>query len=56
MQHAQAGEAPVLIRIERRAGHGSGKPVSKVIEEAADELSFLLQALGDLPPSCPEPL
>jgi len=56
MQHAQAGEAPVLIRIERRAGHGSGKPVSKVIEEAADELSFLLQALGDLPASCPEPL
>jgi prolyl oligopeptidase len=46
LQHAQAGDAPVLIRIETRAGHGSGKPVSKLIEEAADELSFLLKSLG----------
>jgi prolyl oligopeptidase len=35
----------VLIRIEPRAGHGNGKPVSKLIEEAADELSFLAEAL-----------
>ena len=46
LQHAQGGEAPALIRIEPRAGHGSGKPVSKLIEEAADELSFLVKALG----------
>jgi prolyl oligopeptidase len=46
LQHAQGGEEPVLIRIETRAGHGSGKPVSKLIEEAADELSFLLRSLG----------
>jgi prolyl oligopeptidase len=46
LQYAQAGDDPVLIRIETRAGHGSGKPVSKVIEEAADELAFLLKALG----------
>jgi prolyl oligopeptidase len=41
LQSGQAGPAPVLIRIETRAGHGSGKPTSKQIEEAADELSFL---------------
>ena len=41
MQHAQAGEAPVLIRIETKAGHGAGKPTSKRIEEAADMYSFL---------------
>jgi prolyl oligopeptidase len=46
LQHAQGGEEPVLIRIEIRAGHGSGKPVSKLIEEATDELSFLLRSLG----------
>ncbi|HEY2738294.1 MAG TPA: prolyl oligopeptidase family serine peptidase, partial [Thermoanaerobaculia bacterium] len=45
LQHAQAGAAPVLIRIETRAGHGTGKPTSKQIEEAADELSFLWAAL-----------
>jgi prolyl oligopeptidase len=45
LQHAQRGPAPVLIRIEPRAGHGSGKPTSKQIEEAADELSFLWSAL-----------
>jgi prolyl oligopeptidase len=41
LQDGQAGPAPVLIRIETRAGHGTGKPTSKQIEEAADELSFL---------------
>jgi prolyl oligopeptidase len=46
LQYAQGGDDPVLIRIETRAGHGSGKPVSKMIEEAADELSFLLKSLG----------
>jgi len=46
LQHAQGGEAPALIRIETRAGHGSGKPMSKMIQEAADELGFLLKALG----------
>ena len=36
-----AGTAPHLIRIETRAGHGSGKPTSKIIEEAADVFAFL---------------
>ena len=41
MQHSQAGEAPVLIRIETNAGHGAGKPTSKRIDEATDIYSFL---------------
>lgn len=45
MQHAQAGEAPVLIRIETRAGHGMGTPTSKLIDTAADQLAFLVEAL-----------
>ena len=46
MQHAQAGDAPVLIRIESKAGHGAGKPTSKRIEEAADTYAFLFQNIG----------
>ena len=46
MQHAQAGAAPVLIRIESKAGHGAGKPTSKRIEEAADTYAFLFQNIG----------
>jgi prolyl oligopeptidase len=42
MQEKHKGRNPVLIRIETRAGHGSGKPVSKVIEETADVWSFFL--------------
>jgi prolyl oligopeptidase len=45
-QAAQAGEAPVLIRIETRAGHGGGKPTGKVIEEVADMWAFTLHQLG----------
>jgi prolyl oligopeptidase len=46
LQEAQAGPAPVLIRIETRAGHGAGKPTMKQIEEAADQWSFLAANLG----------
>lgn len=46
LQQCQAGEAPVLIRIETRAGHGAGKPTAKVIEEVADQLAFLVKNLG----------
>ncbi|HZH98658.1 MAG TPA: prolyl oligopeptidase family serine peptidase [Fimbriimonadaceae bacterium] len=46
MQEAQAGTAPVLIRIETRAGHGAGKPISKVIEEYSDVYAFLMKNLG----------
>jgi prolyl oligopeptidase len=43
LQTTHAGEAPVLIRIETRAGHGAGKPTAKIIEEAADVLTFALE-------------
>jgi len=46
LQAAQAGPAPTLIRIETRAGHGAGKPTSKLIEEVADRWSFLVKELG----------
>ncbi len=45
MQAAQAGDAPILIRIETKAGHGAGKPISKTIEEVADRWGFLTRAL-----------
>ena len=45
LQHAQGGPAPVLIRIEQKAGHGAGKPTSKMIDEVADRYSFLAQVL-----------
>ena len=45
LQAAQAGPAPVLIRIETKAGHGAGKPTSKVIEEVADRWAFLVKSL-----------
>jgi prolyl oligopeptidase len=41
LQHAQAGEAPILIRIETSAGHGGGKPVSKQVEESTAIIEFL---------------
>ena len=40
LQASQAGERPVLIRVETDAGHGAGKPISKSIEEQADRWSF----------------
>ena len=45
LQAAQAG-APVLIRIQTKAGHGFGKPTSILIEEQADVWAFLVKALG----------
>ena len=46
LQAAQAGDAPVLIRIYSKAGHGGGKPTSKRVEEYTDELSFIVKNLG----------
>ena len=45
LQECQAGNSPVLIRIETRAGHGAGKPTTKLIEEASDKLAFLSREL-----------
>jgi prolyl oligopeptidase len=55
LQAAHAGDTPVLIRIETKAGHGAGKPTSKQIEEIADRYGFLFRALNmNLPPTMNE--
>lgn len=45
LQWAQAGDAPVLIRIDTKAGHGAGKPVTKQIDEWTDLWGFLVETL-----------
>lgn len=45
LQAVQAGAAPVLIRVETKAGHGFGKPTDKIIEEIADRWAFLIRVL-----------
>ena len=45
LQAAQTGPAPIVLRVETRAGHGGGKPMGKIIEEDADILSFLVRNL-----------
>ncbi|HUA13815.1 MAG TPA: prolyl oligopeptidase family serine peptidase [Verrucomicrobiae bacterium] len=45
MQADQGGPAPVLIRVETKAGHGAGKPISKIIEEYSDEWAFVAHNL-----------
>jgi prolyl oligopeptidase len=49
LQNADAGKNPILIRIETKAGHGGGKPISKQIEETADTYAFLMKELGMVP-------
>jgi prolyl oligopeptidase len=46
LQACQAGEAPALIRIQTKAGHGPGKPTTTLIEELADIYAFLVKNLG----------
>ncbi len=46
LQHAQAGPAPVLLRVDVSAGHGAGKPVGKLLDERADVLAFHAHHLG----------
>jgi prolyl oligopeptidase len=46
LQAAQGGAAPVLLRVDVRAGHGAGKPTAKVIEAVADRLAFLEKVLN----------
>ncbi|MGI8603795.1 MAG: prolyl oligopeptidase family serine peptidase [Verrucomicrobiales bacterium] len=46
LQAAQAGAAPIVLRIETKAGHGAGTPTSKIIDRSADELAFFAKALG----------
>jgi prolyl oligopeptidase len=45
LQGAQGGDAPILIRIDTKAGHGAGKPTGKLIQERADVWAFLAHVL-----------
>lgn len=46
LQNCQLGSSPILIRIDTKAGHGGGKPLSKRLEESADIYSFILYNMG----------
>ncbi len=46
LQEKQSGNRPILIRIETKAGHGAGTPVSKTIEQYTDIFSFTLYSMG----------
>ncbi|MXV49523.1 prolyl oligopeptidase family serine peptidase [Pedobacter sp. HMF7647] len=46
LQEYQSGKAPVLIRIETKAGHGAGKSTAQVISEQADKWAFLFYNMG----------
>lgn len=49
LQAADTGDAPKLIRIDSKAGHGAGKPVAKVVDEYTDVYSFIYHNLGITP-------
>lgn len=49
LQELHTGKNPVLIRIETKAGHGAGKPISKTIQETADMWSFAFYNMGIKP-------
>jgi prolyl oligopeptidase len=55
LQQSHSGTNPVIIRIEERAGHGAGKPTSKIIEEQADKWSFMFHNMG-VEPQAPSPV
>lgn len=46
LQEKGVGDNPILLRVETKAGHGGGKPVSKAIDEQADIYTFLFDVLG----------
>ena len=53
LQAANASANPILLRIETRAGHGAGKPLSKQVDEQTDIWSFFFSQLGVRPPAAP---
>jgi prolyl oligopeptidase len=46
LQHAQGGDAPILLRVESKAGHGAGRPTEKIIDDVADRYAFLVKNLN----------
>jgi prolyl oligopeptidase len=46
LQAATSSKAPILLRIEGKAGHGAGKPMAKIVAQYTDEFSFLFAELG----------
>ena len=46
LQEGQKGNLPIIMRVDRKAGHGAGKPIEKVIEEETDKTAFLMYNLG----------
>jgi len=53
LQAATSSKAPILLRIEGKAGHGAGKPMAKIIAQYTDEFSFLFEQLGMSAPPPP---
>ena len=47
LQAKHVGEAPILIRVEKDAGHGAGTPTSKIIDLYADVLAFTFAHMAD---------
>ena len=45
-QNVEKGDNPILIRIGKSAGHGSGKPTTKIIQETADKWAFMFNEMG----------
>ncbi len=50
LQATTSSSKPILLRVETQAGHGQGKPLSKVVEESTDIWSFLFMTLDLSPP------
>ena len=46
LQAATINDRPILLRLESRAGHGAGKPLSKILDELTDAWTFVFSELG----------
>jgi prolyl oligopeptidase len=46
LQAATGADRPILLRLESKAGHGAGKPLTKVIDELTDSWTFVFSELG----------
>jgi prolyl oligopeptidase len=53
LQESQQGQAPVLIRIETKAGHGAGRSTAQVIGEQTDKWAFMFANMGVKYPAAP---